>query len=145
MNVSLNRYSVNINTLNTNTKYIPLVLFQTFLSLSNKACKLKRMVNVQSNLLVCNIQWNLYKATTKFCGLSRQVLFHDSENKYDFVKSVPGKRWNLCVFSKTFEVSLYRFHCISWRVFREFYSKSCRDVRRRSINLKLAAWCLNQG
>ena len=47
------------------------------------------------------IQWNLYKATTKFCGLLRQVSFHDRENKHDFVKIVPGKWWNLCVFSKT--------------------------------------------
>ena len=34
-----------------------------------------------------NIQWNLYKATTKFCGLSRQVVSHDRENKNDFVKT----------------------------------------------------------
>ena len=32
------------------------------------------------------IQWHLYKATTKFCGLSRQVVFHDRENEHDFVK-----------------------------------------------------------
>ena len=57
------------------------------------------------------IQWNLYKVTTKFCGLSRQVVFHDRENKHDFVKTAPGKWWNLCVFSKTSPVSLYRFHC----------------------------------
>ena len=57
------------------------------------------------------IHWNLYEATTTFCGLSRQVVFHDRENKHDFVKTVPGKLWNLCVFSRTFLVSLYRFHC----------------------------------
>ena len=58
------------------------------------------------------MQWNLYKATTKFCSLSRQVVFHDKENKHDFVKTVPGKLCILCVFSKTSLVSLYRFHCI---------------------------------
>ena len=62
------------------------------------------------------IQWNLYKLTTKFCGLSRQVVFPDKENKQDFVKNVPGKWWNLCVFSKTSPVSLYRFHCIPPRI-----------------------------
>ena len=35
-------------------------------------------------------QLNLYKTTTKFCGLSRQVVFNDMENKHDFVKTVPG-------------------------------------------------------
>ena len=44
-----------------------------------------------------NVQWNLYKATTIFCGLSRQVVFHDCENKHDFVKTMPGKLQNLCV------------------------------------------------
>ena len=28
-----------------------------------------------------------------------------------FLKTLPDKCWNLCVFSKTFPVSLYRFHC----------------------------------
>ena len=28
------------------------------------------------------------------------MVFHDRENKHDFVKTVPGKWWNLCVFSK---------------------------------------------
>ena len=66
---------------------------------------------------VCGlVQLNLYKATTKFCGLSRQVVFHDRENKHDFVKTVPGKWCNLCVFSKISLVSLYRFHCNTiWR------------------------------
>ena len=58
------------------------------------------------------IQWNLYKATNKFCGLSRQVVFRHRENKHDFVETMPSKWWNLCVFSRTFPVSLYRFHCI---------------------------------
>ena len=56
------------------------------------------------------LQWNLYKATTELCGLSRQVVFHSRENKHDFVKTVPGKWQNLCVFSKTSPVSLHRFH-----------------------------------
>ena len=43
------------------------------------------------------LQWNLYKATTKFCGLTRHVVYHDRENKHDFVKTVPGKWWNLRV------------------------------------------------
>ena len=38
--------------------------------------------------------------------------FHDRVNKHDFVKTVPGKWWNICVSSKTSLVSLYRFHCI---------------------------------
>ena len=58
------------------------------------------------------VQWDLYKATTKFCGLSRQVVSHDRENKHDFVKTAPDKCWNLCDFSKTSPVLLYRFHCI---------------------------------
>ena len=62
------------------------------------------------------IQWNVYKVTCKFCGLSRQVVFHGRENKYDFVKTLLGKWWNLCVFSKIFPVSLYRFHrtVVNW-------------------------------
>ena len=34
-----------------------------------------------------------------------------SGNKRNFVKTVPGKLQNLCVFSKTSPVSLFRFHC----------------------------------
>ena len=34
---------------------------------------------------------NLYNATTKFCGLSEQVVFHDRENKYNYVKTVQDK------------------------------------------------------
>ena len=44
-----------------------------------------------TNQMLCKLQWNLYKATTRFHGLSRQVVFHDRENKHDFVKTVPGK------------------------------------------------------
>ena len=62
------------------------------------------------------LQWNLYKATIEFCGLSRQVVFHGRENKHDLVKTVPGKWWNLCVLSKTFPVVLYRFHCVTFQV-----------------------------
>ena len=50
---------------------------------------------------VFTIQWNPYKATTKFRGLPRQVVFHDRENKHDFVKTMSDKWLNLCVFSKT--------------------------------------------
>ena len=57
------------------------------------------------------IQWNLYKATIKFCVLSRQVVLHDRENKHDLVKAVPGQWRNLRVFSQTSLVSLYKFHC----------------------------------
>ena len=28
------------------------------------------------------MQLNLYKVTTKICGLSRQVVFHDRDNKH---------------------------------------------------------------
>ena len=59
------------------------------------------------------MQWNLYKATTKFCGLSRQVVFHDREKKTWLCKDVPGIWWNVCVFSKTSPVSLCRFHSTS--------------------------------
>ena len=72
------------------------------------------------------IQWNLFKVTTKCCGLSRQ------ENKRDVVKTVPGKWWNLHVLSKTFSVSWYRFHCIMilipvtcFIIFPVIYTSSC--------------------
>ena len=42
------------------------------------------------------IKWPL-----NFCGLSKQVVSHDRENKHDFVKTVPDKCWNLCVFNNT--------------------------------------------
>ena len=59
------------------------------------------------------VQWNLFKAITRFYGLSRQVVFQHRENKHDSIKTVPDKLQNLCVFNKTSLVSLYRFHCIS--------------------------------
>ena len=70
---------------------------------------------------IYELQWNLYEATTKFCGLSRQVVSHDSENKHDFVKTVPDKCWNLCVFSKTYtvfniQVPLCLYWSIMWHV-----------------------------
>ena len=58
---------------------------------------------------------NLYKATTKCCGLSRQVVSHDKENKHDFEKAVLDKWYILCVFINTFAVSLYRLHSIELR------------------------------
>ena len=62
--------------------------------------------------LLNKLRWNLYKATTKLCGLSRQVVSHDRENKHAFLKTVLDKCWHLCVFNKTSPVSLYRLHCI---------------------------------
>ena len=41
------------------------------------------------------IQWNLYKGNIEICGLSNQVVLHNRENKYDFVKNDPGKWRNL--------------------------------------------------
>ena len=61
------------------------------------------------------VQWNLYKATAEFCGLSRQVVFLGREDKHDFIKTVPDKWQNLCVFSKTSMVSLYRLHCTTFK------------------------------
>ena len=50
--------------------------------------------------------WNLYKATTAFCGISRQMVFHDRENKHDYAKTVPGKFKRNCVLV-TFPQSHY--------------------------------------
>ena len=61
--------------------------------------------------MVYTVKKNLYKATTKFCGLSRQVVFHDREIEHDFLKTMQHNWWNLCDFSKTSLVSLYTFHC----------------------------------
>ena len=58
------------------------------------------------------IQWSLYKATTRFCGLSRQVVFHNKENKHDFYRYCA--RWITKSMCKTSPVSLYRFHC-TWK------------------------------
>ena len=41
-----------------------------------------------------------------------EVVFHNRENKHDIVRTLPGKWWTLCVFSKAPPVSLYRLHCI---------------------------------
>ena len=40
---------------------------------------------------------NLYKATSKFGGRSKQVVSHDQENKHDFVMTVPAI-WQIYVF-----------------------------------------------
>ena len=56
-------------------------------------------------LMSVEIQWNLYKATTKFCGLSRQVVSHDMENKHDFVKTLPDIWLN-----HVFLVKISQFH-----------------------------------
>ena len=39
------------------------------------------------------------------------MVLHDRENNYDFVKTVPGKWWNSCVYCKTSQVSFFRFNC----------------------------------
>ena len=57
-----------------------------------------------------SIQWNLYKVTTELSGISRQVVFHNREDKHDFGKTLVAKWWDWCVFSKTFQVPLY----ITW-------------------------------
>ena len=92
------------------------------------------VISKQPTLQAC------YKATTKFYGLWRQVVSHDRENKHDFVKIVPDKCWNLCVFSKTFPVLLYRFHC-NWcvlAVIENWKPNSCSVMeitfREKSLN-----------
>ena len=42
-------------------------------------------------IFINQIQRNLYKATTKFCPFSRQVVFQERKNKHDFVKTVSDK------------------------------------------------------
>ena len=64
------------------------------------------------------IQWNLYKATTQFCGFSRQVVSHDRENKHDFLQTLSGKWWNLCDFDKNFPR-----HIIQVPLYHNFDSK----------------------
>ena len=54
--------------------------------------------------------------------VSRQVVFHNRENKHDFVKTVTGKLQNLYV-SQTFPDALSRFHCIVIDVFKFQVSK----------------------
>ena len=59
------------------------------------ALQMKMLPSWVTHATYCHwqIQWTLYKTTTRFCGLSRQVVYHDRENKDDFVKNVtvPGK------------------------------------------------------
>ena len=79
------------------------------------------------------MQLNLYKVTTKICGLSRQVVFHDRDDKHDFVKTAPEK--DPCVISETSSVSLYRFHCTVKPV--------CNDHLFYKIHyLGLLQWCV---
>ena len=68
---------------------------------------------------ICNkvaflyIDWNLYKTTTKLCGLSRQVVFHDRDNKHYFVENIPLRNF-WCALSKKSTVSLERFNWNIW-------------------------------
>ena len=56
------------------------------------------------------VQWTLYTVITRFYVFSRQVVFHDRKNKlHDFVKTVPDKLQNVCVFDKTTQVPLYNY------------------------------------
>ena len=57
------------------------------------------------------IQWNLYKATTKFCGLSRQVVSHDI--------SVPEK---LASFIRHLSDGLYVFYSNSWNLSSDIWT-----------------------
>ena len=65
------------------------------------------------------IQWNLYKATTKFCGLLRQVVFQDRENKHDFVKT--AKQMMKLVFLVRLSLSHYTDSTVlieaEWRIY----------------------------
>ena len=47
---------------------------------NHKAGKLNFLLRLQ--------QWNLYKETTKFSDLSRQLLFHNRDNKHDYVNTI---------------------------------------------------------
>ena len=49
------------------------------------------------------IQWNLYKATTKFSGLSIEVVSHDRKKKHDFVKTANDEIY-------AFLIRLSRYH-----------------------------------
>ena len=46
----------------------------------NKCKFLFSTFSICSQDIHTHMEWNLYKATTKFCGFSRQVVFHDREN-----------------------------------------------------------------
>ena len=43
------------------------------------------------------LHWNPYKAITKVCELSWQVIFHDRDIENDFLKTAPGEWQNSCV------------------------------------------------
>ena len=77
------------------------------------------------------LQWNLYTATTKFCGLSRQVVSQDRENKHDFVKTAREVLKFMC-FSKASPVSLYRFHCIA-PIFTIFWNLFWGHIQRNDM------------
>ena len=57
-------------------------------------------------------QWHLNKGVTRFCGLSSQVVFHDRENKHDFLKTVLVELHQSVHFSKISKVSLHRLDLI---------------------------------
>ena len=82
----------------------------------------------------------LYQATTKFCGPSRQVVFHDRENKHDFVKNMPCKRWNLCVCTKTSLVSFYYTSSIALKLalnvndISTFFSQAVENTSRGKLD-----------
>ena len=63
------------------------------------------------NIIKMVLQWNLYKATTHKCGLSRQVLSHEREKNIILFKYCA--RWMTQYMSPymTFPVALDRFHC----------------------------------
>ena len=59
----------------------------------------KRFKKIGGLLIV--LHQNLYKTTTTYCCVSRQVVCHNSHNKHDFIKTVGGKRLNSCYVIKT--------------------------------------------
>ena len=67
--------------------------------------------NGKSQALYSVIQLNLCKVTTEYWCLSRQVVFHNRENKHDFVKTVPGKSSNLCVFYRKTSIISHTLVC----------------------------------
>ena len=72
---------------------------------------------VSRNARKCNYilesQWSLYKAASKFYGLSKRVVFLNREIIHDFIRTDHSKWWNLCAFAKTLLISLHRFHCVT--------------------------------
>ena len=80
------------------------------------------------------LQWNLYKATTELCGLSKEVAFQGRENKHDCVKTV-RQMTKFIIFSKTSLVSLYRFHCIINADFNSTWSfpSSKLNILKKSV------------